>query len=1222
MTLPALSYLQKPWAYIIAAIIFVVLLRLISEQNGFDQQEVARSVEENVGMLIKEQEAYLDGFIEEAPSWDYEPVTGVVETFPTYVYKDGGLIYWNENRFVPIIEGLNKTRPTGVLSVHNSRFIYSYRSIAVNGENYDVVSLIPLLYDYKLANKYLKPLANARIFPKNVLPSFESLDSGHSIEWQDVSLFNIHVTGDRTEFEGTVYAYLLVFAFALSLMLLVYVLANRFYTGQWWKGFVVLLIGLAGIRCLMIVLNFPDLLITLRLFDPKVYVSSSLNPSLGDLLLNVIALLLIAIYVFKCRKDITHAINESSIKWIPTAGKILMFGLCLWLLALNYHIVFDILANSQIELDISQNIDFPAIRQLCYLIILLFGVIYFLLVHTAHRVIMYGAPAKTGIIVQIGIPAVVLFVSLELLYHSVLWLVLVYQLLYFFIVFFVNLPRALTKLQFNSILYLLLTIAVLSITWSTSVYKAFEDNEIVNKEKFEIKLLLDRDLEDEFQLEDIMRSIQSDAAINARIMNPQSSPESIVERIKRVFLSGSFNQYHVYIHLFDKDGKPLGDTQTEDILELRKRVEQNLIETGIDNIYYEGDISSSRRRRYVGIITLSRYGNGTGYAVLDFQLKKQVTKSVYPELLLDHRRLEERAFDYAVYINGTLIYTSGTFNYAADFNVDWIEEDNLYTKGVERGGVHHLAAKGANKVLIVSSGVYPTWSMLSNFSFFFLLFSFLVVLVIGANYLLHYRSVGKMNFSTKILLYLGAAFVIPLILVGAATLNTINDSYKKEIDKSHEKETLALSEVLVDLLDSFESDAINREYLAVELTKIAASARTDLNVYDVDGNLLASSQPTIFNLGLVSPYVNPVPLKRIKEYNRNKVILDESVGDLSYKTSYVAIRSFQDGQLLGILGSPYFGSKNHLNRQSTEVFNNIINISTIIFIVSIGFSYVGVRGLTNPIMLIAASLKKTALDEQNQPLEWATNDEIGVLVKEYNSMLEKLEKSKKELARSEKEAAWREMAQQVAHEVKNPLTPMKLTLQHLERTLEPKDSTRKTVKTLLGQIDTMDQIVTSFSHFAKMPDPEKVDFDLRSALENIVGLHPDRQIFMSIEDGRYIVTGDKKLFGRIFNNIILNAFQAMVEQEDAQMVIAMSLKGTQITLGFEDNGPGIPDDIKDKVFIPNFSTKDAGSGIGLAVAKRGIEQAGGAIWFSSNHRGGTTFYIELPLSSTDEKPLT
>jgi len=264
--------------------------------------------------------------------------------------------------------------------------------------------------------------------------------------------------------------------------------------------------------------------------------------------------------------------------------------------------------------------------------------------------------------------------------------------------------------------------------------------------------------------------------------------------------------------------------------------------------------------------------------------------------------------------------------------------------------------------------------------------------------------------------------------------------------------------------------------------------------------------------------------------------------------------------------------------------------------------------------IISDKLNKMSFSGYNEPIEWNSKDEIGRLVGEYNTMISNLAESRAALARTEREVAWREIAQHVAHEIKNPLTPMKLTLQQLQRRLaseenKEKEWIEKPVETLLHQIDVLRDIASSFSAFAKMPIPDIKEFDLAGLLQREVELHKNEVAITTDNlDNGQIVLGDEKLMGRIITNIILNAKQA--GGEDTSVHIAISDSGNHV-ISIADNGPGIDDDVKDKIFLPGFSTKITGSGIGLAVAKHGVEQSGGQIWFETGSQG-TTFFIELP----------
>ncbi len=256
-------------------------------------------------------------------------------------------------------------------------------------------------------------------------------------------------------------------------------------------------------------------------------------------------------------------------------------------------------------------------------------------------------------------------------------------------------------------------------------------------------------------------------------------------------------------------------------------------------------------------------------------------------------------------------------------------------------------------------------------------------------------------------------------------------------------------------------------------------------------------------------------------------------------------------------------------------------------------------------------------------MDWDSKDEIGLLISEYNSMLLKLEQNRAALSRSEKESAWREMAKQVAHEIKNPLTPMKLKIQHLQRSWNEKNSqaeeqTIKGLQSLLDQVNILSEIASSFAVFAKMPIPKNEPFDLSNVLKSTVNLYNnthDVHVDIKVEEGTFMIDGDQQLMGAIFTNLIINAIQSVPYERKPKVAFFLSKVEQKVLVEIKDNGTGIPETIKDKIFLPNFSTKETGSGIGLAVAKRGVEHAGGQIWFETKTGEGTSFFIEIPLVS-------
>ncbi|WP_373399762.1 ATP-binding protein [Algoriphagus halophilus] len=407
-----------------------------------------------------------------------------------------------------------------------------------------------------------------------------------------------------------------------------------------------------------------------------------------------------------------------------------------------------------------------------------------------------------------------------------------------------------------------------------------------------------------------------------------------------------------------------------------------------------------------------------------------------------------------------------------------------------------------------------------------------------------------------------------------------------------------------------------------EVNNLANTIASDLHIYTGEGKLQASNRPNIFDKKILSNWINPVAISEIEEKNQSRFLAEEKIGKLIYKSVYLSIPSTNSQSNLGILAVPFFESEAELNSLISDVLSNIFNAFVVIFILFLIVSYFVSKNLTFPFKLLTQKLKTTNL-ENNEPMYWGSKDEIGLLVNEYNNMLFKLESSKKVLASTEKESAWREMAKQVAHEIKNPLTPMKLTLQHLLRLqsagqLDDHERLKKSLETLIHQVDALSGIASSFSTFAKMPLPKNDLMNFKEVLNQVIELFKnDERLDLTFKDDSYTdnipIIGDDKLFGRVIANLIINGVQAVESGKKPEIRIWLWMSDQAVFLEITDNGNGIPPELRDKIFIPNFSTKSQGSGLGLAIAKSGVETAGGKIWFETEMNVGTTFYLTFPL---------
>ena len=321
------------------------------------------------------------------------------------------------------------------------------------------------------------------------------------------------------------------------------------------------------------------------------------------------------------------------------------------------------------------------------------------------------------------------------------------------------------------------------------------------------------------------------------------------------------------------------------------------------------------------------------------------------------------------------------------------------------------------------------------------------------------------------------------------------------------------------------------------------------------------------------------------------------------------------------VGYTVLSYKNNLS-SSVSVFDflgSIFNVYVFLFLITSVLAIFIARSITKPLALLNQKLSQLTLGKRNELISWDKEDEIGILIKNYNNMVNQLEKSAVLLAKTERDSAWREMAKQVAHEIKNPLTPMKMYIQHLEKAISQqpenaKQITKKISATLMEQIDNLTQIANSFSNFAELPKTNNTKIELNSVVEvvhNLFRKREDMEISLSEPINSINVFADKNQLIRILNNLVKNAIESIPHDKKGKIVLKLYSKGDKAIIQVSDNGSGVPDDMKDKIFQPKFTTKDSGSGLGLAIASNMLESMNGRLYFDSEENIGTNFYIEL-----------
>ena len=402
--------------------------------------------------------------------------------------------------------------------------------------------------------------------------------------------------------------------------------------------------------------------------------------------------------------------------------------------------------------------------------------------------------------------------------------------------------------------------------------------------------------------------------------------------------------------------------------------------------------------------------------------------------------------------------------------------------------------------------------------------------------------------------------------------------------------------------------------------KIAEIHGVDVNLYDLNGNLRLASLPLPYTKGIVSTKMEPMAYFHLHDKREIQYFQKEKIGNLEFVSSYVPVFD-ANGISAAYLNIPYFTSESKLQQEIANFLVTIINLNAFIFLIAGIVALFIANRITHSFAVIGDKMKDINLGKVNDAIVWKGNDEIGSLVNEYNKMLAKLDESAAALAKTEREGAWREMAKQVAHEIKNPLTPMKLSMQFLQRSIENnapgvKELATSVANTLVEQIDHLSNIASEFSQFANIENARKESLDLVESLQSIKMLYDSNEkIFMQwrLLNDPIELYADKTHINRLFTNLIQNALQSVKNGTMPQVQVSTVLQGQTVLVKITDNGDGIPENIQEKIFTPNFTTKTSGTGLGLAMCKRITEQMNGQIWFETTEGEGTSFFVQLPI---------
>jgi len=1139
------------------------------------------------------------------------------------IYKNDSLTYWTDNVFSASIL---KEKYSNAIEVVNSGSGF-YLSKQKKQENYCIVALQLVRYNYNYSNEYL-PSGFYKRFSAPDNAEIELVPKAYKVLNKN-GKFLFSLSFDKP-FELSLWLQYLIFTLYVSSFLtliaatfVLYMFLMREF-GQKWLLYLVFIVDVIILRAIQFYFRFPADLYQNELFNPAFFASSAILPSLGDFLIN--ALLGVQLIYFAFKQSAIR-LNDT---FLPKVNRTVSASLALISIIVLFYIlsltIKGLVLNSIISFRFENLLSLPHISHIGVLILstLLFG--FLLIFEILGQRFVKGMLNFKGYAFILGLS----FISyLAFTYYSKVFDgINALFLLAILVVLFVQIRiRSLAKYKFSKVITLLIILS----SFATYILNQAETTREHEKRKLLASHLSDaRDNLAEYYFNEAAKKIKLDhkLAKTLSVEHQDSTLNVITTYIKDKYFSGYWNKYIVQVTVCQPDKqlsiKP-GNIVTDCEVYFDDKINQFMRPVSVPGLFFLRQ--SIDAMYYLGKISISHKNGGKEESRNSIFIEissNDIWKGLgYPELLIDKKNANVdnlSGYSYAFYKKGELIKNYGKFSFdIGNQNIT----DHLTNNGFYNWkGYNHFVYKADQDTMIVLSKESPRLSdLISPFSYIFLLLMIMLLLISGLKGLKLNWNLGIHTFRLRLQVIMISVIVVSsivLVTVSLLFINTLNSNKNNEI--LSEK----LNSVLIDLESRYGSissfDRVSKEELSDLLLVQSNTYFTDVNIYNTKGFLLASSRDQIFREGMISEQISALSARQLMFEKKSVFIEKENIGSYNFLSAYTPIRNM-DNQLIGYLNLPYFAKQEEIRREISGLITAFANIYIIMIVITILLALLLSRYITKPLQHIGNQFSMVKIGDKNAKIEWNRKDEIGRLVAEYNRMIDEMEKSAEMLARSERESAWRQMARQVAHEIKNPLTPIKLSMQLLMRAWNDKAPDwdvrlKRFSQTLIMQIDTLSSIATEFSDFAQMPEPQIQQFDVIPLVQQSAALFRDQsdcEISFETELSECIIKADPNQILRVFNNLIKNALQAIPGDRQGLVRISLYLVDNNCEISFQDNGTGIPTERQTRIFSPNFTTKTAGMGLGLAMVKNIIDNTSGRIWFETDPGEGTIFYVSLPM---------
>ncbi|MEX0987388.1 MAG: ATP-binding protein [Bacteroidales bacterium] len=782
------------------------------------------------------------------------------------------------------------------------------------------------------------------------------------------------------------------------------------------------------------------------------------------------------------------------------------------------------------------------------------------------------------------------------------------------------------KLKFSRFFTLIFLVAI----FITIDLQEHTSEKLSSQKEIELaKLSSEHDAVAEMIFTELTDQLLTDSMLISRLRYQIIDADLIYEYLERVYFSGYMVKYDLQITLCRDNDSVYIEPPNEGWYPCYSFFDEKVYEEGISisgsRFYFLNNLNG--RISYLGVIP---YDLGDDQITLFLELDTKIISEElgYPMLLMKESQEKGTLFSYAKYNRGKLITSKGDYNYR--LTSDFYTRNQQTFEELEAGGYEHsIFNMDPENTVIVSLPVVKFVDKLIsfsyNFAFLFILFSLTYLLVSIS----HIRATVTWDFKNKIQYSVIGILFLTFLVICSGTIYFVIQQYRIKHQDNLQNTMRSLYIELVHKVE-FEEDLRNWSsdgyYNLDELLKKFSNVfYTDINMYDESGLLLATSRSEIFDQQLLSVRMNREAYDKLANENYSAFIHTEKIGKMSYQSAYLPLLN-SENNFLAYMNLPYFTQPEMLTQEVTNLVVVILNTYVILLLLILFLTVFLADRITQPLRFIQSRIAQLSLSKNNEKIVYKGKDEIAGLVDEYNYMVEELMKSAKLLAQSERESAWREMAKQIAHEIKNPLTPMKLSVQHMQRMIMEEgeniaERVERVSQTLIEQIDSLTSIANEFSDFAKMPRARNRKINLVIKLRNVVNLFENSKGFFVDLDLKghteVMAFGDPEQFQRVIINLVKNGMQSVPEEREKKMAISMEMETAQFALiKVSDNGKGIPESVQDKLFQPNFTTKSSGMGMGLAITANIVKSMGGSIWFETESGKGTTFFVKIPVVNT------